>query len=91
MKERTINDLHDKEIGHSKMAKVCDLIIAKGHKITNIKEYNEKFKFDLDGYPFEYDKNWKSSAKDYATYCLQMLDLKKLFDYSTKGKAKGDK
>lgn len=77
MKQRTISDLHDKDIGHKKFAKICDLLIEKGHKVENIKEYYEKFKFEIDDYPFEYDKNWKASANDYVTYCLQMLDLKK--------------
>lgn len=73
MKVRTIEELHDKEIGHRKFAKVCDVLIANGHKVSNIKEYYEKFKFDLDDHPFEYDKNWKSSADKCANYFMDLL------------------
>lgn len=73
MKERTIQELHDTQIGHKKFAKICDIVIAQGHTITNIKEYNEKFKFQIDGFNFEYSKNWKSSAKDFAKYLLNLL------------------
>lgn len=76
MKERTIQELHDKEIGHRKFATICDLVVAQGHTITNIKEYNEKFKFEIDGFNFEYQKCWKSSAKDFAKYLLNVLQAK---------------
>ena len=70
MKERTIEEIHDKEIGHRKFAKFVDLATEKGHTITNIKEFNEKFKFEMDGEPVEYDKHYKCSAK----YVLQLLE-----------------
>ena len=47
MKNRTIEDIHDKEIGHKKFAWFVDTAIEDGHKITQIKEYNEKFKFKM--------------------------------------------
>jgi len=56
MKNRTIEDIHDPEIGHKKFALFVDTAIEKGYTITNIKEYNEKFKFNMDGYPLEFDK-----------------------------------
>lgn len=76
MKTRTVADLNDKYIGHRKFAKVCDLLIKQNHKVENIKEYNEHFKFTLDGYEFQYSKNWKASAKDYVKYLLNVLDMK---------------
>lgn len=85
MKQRTILDLHDRYIGHKKFAKICDLLINKGHKVENIKEYNEKFKFTIDGFNFEYRKDWKSTAKDYVNYFLNVLDLKiKIKQHDTK-------
>ena len=77
MQKRTIKDLHDKQIGHRKFAKVCDILIEKGHKVENIKELYEKFRFDVDGFWFEYQKNWKASSKEYADYLLNMLNAKK--------------
>ena len=68
MKNRTIEELHDKHIGHRKFAKICDLLIEKGYSITDIKEYNEQFKFKVNGYQYTFRKEWKSSAKDFATY-----------------------
>ena len=41
MKTRTIEEIHDKEIGHKKFAWFVDTAIEDGHKITEIKEYNE--------------------------------------------------
>lgn len=77
MKERTIEELHDKEIGHRKFAKVCDLLIQKGYRITNIKEFNEKFKFEVDGYLMEYSKEWKSSSEEFVHYLIHILNMKK--------------
>ena len=65
MQKRTIADLHDRYIGHRKFAKVCDLLTEKGYKITDIKEYNEKFTFRVNDTPSTYDKAWKASAASY--------------------------
>ena len=73
MKKRTLEELHDKEIGHRKFAKVCDLLIEQGYKITEIKEYYEKFVFYVDDMRFEYSKNWKSSSKEFVAYVLDMI------------------
>lgn len=78
MKIRTIEELHDREIGHRKFAKVVDLLIVN-HKITDIKEYNEKFKFKVDDYEFEYSKNWKSSAKKYVNYLERLLNYVRIY------------
>lgn len=78
MKKRTIHELHDKEIGNRKFAKVCDLLIADGHTVENIKEYYEKFKFDVDGFRFEYSKDWKKSSKVYVDYLLDILNMGKI-------------
>jgi len=68
MKIRTIEELHDKHIGHRKFAKVVDLFIERGYEVCDIREYNEKFKFTVNGVPCEYQKDWKASAKDYVDY-----------------------
>lgn len=78
MKNRTIEELHDKYVGHKKFAKVCDLLVQQGHNVTNIREYNEKFKFDVDDFWFEYSKDWKASSKEYVEYLLNMLKMKKI-------------
>ena len=75
MKNRTIEELHDKYVGHKKMAAICDLLIAKGYKVTEIKKYNEQFKFKVNNYPFWYRKEWKSSAKDFVNYLIDLLKI----------------
>lgn len=76
--KRTIKDLHSKEYGHRKMAKVCDQLVEEGHEVTNIVEYYEKFRFDVDGFWFEYSKDWKASSKEFVEYLLNMLNMKKI-------------
>ena len=74
MKQRTIEDLHNKNYGHRKFANICDLLISKGYQITDIKEYNEQFKFKVNNHLFWYRKEWKSSAKDFVQYLINILD-----------------
>lgn len=82
MKNRTIEDIHDKEIGHKKFAWFVDTAIEDGHKITQIKEYNEKFKFKMDGYPLEFDKLPSISVRWQLETCYQLLEYhKKLEEY----------
>lgn len=76
MKQRTIEDLHNKDYGHKKFARVCDLLVEQNHKVENIKEYNEHFKFTIAGYEFQYLKEWKASAKDFVEYLNKLLDMK---------------
>ena len=71
MKQRTIDEIHDKEIGHKKFAWFVDMAIKKGYQITEIKEYNEKFKFKMNGYPLEFDKLPSLSVK----WQLEMCEL----------------
>lgn len=78
MKVRTIEELHDKKIGHKKFAKIVDILIEKEHSITDIKEYNEKFKFKVDGIDLEYQKDWKASAKAFAEYVISTIDREKI-------------
>jgi len=73
MKTRTIEELHDKDIGHRKMAKTVDYLVANGYEVTDIKEYNEQFKFKVNGHQFWYRKEWKSTAKEFAIYCINIL------------------
>ena len=80
MKVRTIEELHDKNVGHKKFAKVVDIAIANGHQISEIKEYNEKFNFVMDNNYLEYDKHYKASAKSFVEYCEQIIaQRRKLF------------
>ncbi len=82
MKNRTIEEIHDKWVGHKKFAWFVDTAIEDGHKITQIKEYNEKFKFKLDGYPMEFDKMPDISKKWQLDVCYQLLEYhKKLEEY----------
>ena len=73
MKKRTIEELHDEYIGHRKFAKICDLLIEDNYSVTDIKEYNEQFKFKVNGHEFKYRKEWKSSAKDFKTYIVKLI------------------
>jgi len=77
MKKRTIEDLHDKYYGHKGMAWFVDEAIDRGHKVTNIREYNEKFKFNFDGYPMEFDKMPGLSVKWQLEQCELLLDYHK--------------
>ena len=77
MKQRTIEELHDKYIGHRKFAKVVDGLIANSYKITDIKEYNEHFKFKVDGIELHYMKDWKASAQQFIKWVEQTLDFQK--------------
>ena len=80
--KRTIEDLHSKEYGLRKFAKVCDLLIDGGHKVENIVEFYEKFRFDVDGFWFEYSKDWKASSKAYVDYLLNILSHKNMMLHS---------
>lgn len=74
MKQRTIEELHDKYIGHRKFAKVIDLLINSHYQITDIKEYNEQFKFKVNNREFIYRKEWKASAKVYCEYLINIYN-----------------
>ena len=76
--KRTLNDLHEKEIGNRKFAKVCDLLVEQGHNVENIVEYYEKYRFDVDGFWFEYSKQWKATSKEFVEYLLNILEHKKM-------------
>lgn len=78
MKTRTIEEIHDKYIGHTKFAWFVDTAIKKGYTITDIKEYNEKFKFKMNGWPLEFDKTPSINAK------WQLDRLEQLVDYNNR-------
>lgn len=80
MKTRTIEDIHDKDIGHKKFAWLVDTAIGDGHAITNIEEYNEKFKFKMDGYPMEFSKLPYAHKKAQLETCYRILELDKLLN-----------
>lgn len=84
MKLRTIEDLHDKDYGHAKFAKFVDLAIQRGHEVTEIKEYYEKFKFKLDGHPFEYDKTVKFDANWFLNTLEAMMKMEEEFENAKK-------
>lgn len=73
MKTRTIEEIHDKYIGHKKFAWFVDTAIEKGYKITEIKEYNEKFKFKMNGWPLEFDKTPSLSVKWQLDLCEMIV------------------
>ena len=77
MQVRTIEDLHDKHIGHKKFAKIVDILEADGYPVKNIREFNEKFKFTIDKEIFEYSKDWKASAYEIEQYIINILKMKK--------------
>lgn len=86
MKVRTIEEVHDKEIGHKKFAWFVDKAMEDGHKITKIREYNEKFKFEIDGYPLEFDKMPSLSVKWQLEQCYLLLDYHNKLEQMRKGK-----
>ena len=73
MKVRTVEEIHDKYIGHKKFAWFIDTAIEKGYKITEIKEYNEKFKFKMNGWPLEFDKMPSLSVKWQLEMCEMLV------------------
>ena len=77
MKVRTIADIHDKEIGHKKFAWFIDTALEEGHTIGQIKEYNEKYKFVMDGYHLEFDKMPNLSVKWQYELCCDLIKLHK--------------
>ena len=77
MKNRTIEEIHDKYIGHKKFAWFVDTAMEDGHTITGIKEYNEKFKFKMDGVLLEFDKMPSLSVKWQLEQCYLILDYHK--------------
>lgn len=85
MKNRTIEEIHDKEIGHKKFAWFVDTAIEKGYTIKNIREYNEKFKFEMNGWPLEFDKRPNLSVKWQLETCEMLVaqheKLKKMKGY----------
>lgn len=80
MKVRTIEELHDPRIGHRRFAAVVDGLVANGHKVTDIKEYNEHFKYKVDGYQLQFRKDWKSTAKNFIKYVEDLLLMKNEID-----------
>ena len=86
---RTIEDLHDKHFGHKKFAKVCDLFVADGLDVTEIREYYEKFSFKLNGIYFEYRKDWKVSAGVALDYYLKLLLMQERLDRAKDAKDLG--
>ena len=78
MQKRTIADLHDKDVGHRKFAKVCDLLVKKGYTITDIKEFNEKFTYQINGSPASYDKCWKASAHEYVKLVENVMRMSRI-------------
>lgn len=79
MKTRTIEEIHDKYVGHRKFAWFVDFAIENGYTIEDIKEYNEKFKFLMNGWALEFDKSPKVNAKwQYQMSCELIANGEKL-------------
>ena len=79
MKKRTIEEIHDREIGCSKFAKALDRLINSGYTITDIEEYNEKFKFKVDGHHMEYPKCWSSTIDAFVKWTIKTVEEDKIF------------
>ena len=77
VKPRTLEEIHSKEYGHSKFAWFCDHALACGYEITQINEYQSKFKFRMNGYLLEFDKNPKANAKWQYDCCVKLIDYYK--------------
>ena len=77
MKNRTIEEIHDKWVGHRKFAWFVDHAIQDNHTITEIKEYNEKYKFLMDNVPMEFDKNPKANANAQLQACYYLLEQRR--------------
>lgn len=60
MKTRTIEEIHD-DLGNTAFALLLDNAIKYGRTITNIEEYDTKFRFEMDGYQMEFYKNWETN------------------------------
>ena len=59
-----------------------DATIKDGHEITQIKEYNEKFRFKMDRHQMEFDKLPSISVKWQLETCYRLLEYhKKLEEY----------
>ena len=74
MKVRTIEEIHDREIGHNKFARFVDNAIKDGHTITEVKEFYEKFKFKMDNVPMEFDKSPKVNSSKQLEQCYKLLE-----------------
>lgn len=77
MKSRTIEEIHNKEIGHKKFAWFVDNAIKEGHTIREIKEYYEKFKFVMDEIPLEFDKRPNIDVKWQYKQCCDLIEMHK--------------
>lgn len=86
MKIRTIEKIHDKEIGHKKFAWFVDTAIEDGHTISKIREYNEKFKFEMDNIPLEFDKMPSLSVTWQLEQCYLLLNYHKKLKELKNGK-----
>lgn len=73
MKKRTIEDIHDRNIGHRKFAWFVDTAIGKGYQITDIKEYYGKYKFRMNGLELEFDKTPTINAKWQLNMCETLV------------------
>lgn len=76
MQKRTIEDIYNKEIGHKKFAIFLTTCKEKNIVVSEIKEYNEKFKFKADGYYFEYQKDTKN-VKGIFNMFVSCLEIRK--------------
>lgn len=65
MKVRTISEVKSKELGHKRFANFIRLAESDGYDITDIREYNEKFKFKMNNHDIEYSKNCKNAKQHY--------------------------
>lgn len=74
VKERTLEDIHNKYYGHNKFALFCDQAKKCGYEITQIKEHQAKFKFRMNGYLVEFDKNPKLNYMAQFKMCVECIN-----------------
>ena len=76
MQRRTIADIYDKDIGFKKFASFIDLAKKDNIEIVNIKEYYEKYKFEVEGGEYEFSKQEQNSTKAYQFF-KKTLDMRR--------------
>ena len=81
MQVRTIEDLYDKEIGSKWFAVFVSIAQFNGYKISNVKEYYEKFVFDFNGEKADFDKHikGKKNVEKYFAFVEKWYEMAKTF------------
>ena len=81
MKKRTIEDIRY-DLGNLEFAWFVDTAIKDGHTITNIEEYDGKFRFKMDGNPMDFFV-WMDKKRQLES-CYRILESRDLFKLLSK-------